>query len=164
MASIIDAFSKEQLEEIRKKTVLKLEEAEKGLIDQAKSFADAEIYEDLTDYCYEQVIAYIDVPENMEKILTDAGSFETMYNTIASQEEFKEMCKEELRHFPQVLLMQVISGACRYAVNSAAQVMEKDSKEEEELYQLEALYAKFGKDAMDYANGKNKKFAVQHVE
>lgn len=156
-------YSSEQLEQIEKLTTDALNAAHEALNDRTKDFADREIYENLTEFAYEQVLTYIDNPETLKKILTDSGMFQTMYHEIESKERFDEMTSDELRHLPHVFMMQIIAGACGFAVREAIEVLGDEEAQKAGLYALEDQYARFGKDAMEYANGKNKNVGIQHV-
>lgn len=157
-------FSQEQLEQIAKAADEKINAAHQALNERTKDFAQRETYENITEFAYEQVLSYINNPEELKKILSDAGMFQTMYQEISEKEPFDEMADEELKHFPHVLTMTVIAGSCAFAVREAIDLLGEKEAKLTDLYQLEDRYVQFQRDAMDYANGKNKNVGIHNVE
>lgn len=150
------ALLDEKLQEIMAETVKDMKESEKKLIERAEAMEDVKTYTDLTNYCYEKMYAYVEEPDDLEKILTDPKSIESMYSEMSETEEFKEICTEEYKGFPRVILMTVLAGTDAHACHHAAALLKDDPEESTRLDNLANLYHHYLEEALAYGRGERK--------
>lgn len=150
------ALLDEQLQNIMDATVKDMEANEKALIQRAQAMEDVKTYEDLTNFCYENVFAYIQNPDDLKKILTDPQSIEGMYAAISEDEDFKAICAEEYKGFPRVILMTVLAGSDALACHHAAALLKDDPEEATRLDNLANLYHHYLEEALAYGRGERK--------
>lgn len=133
----------------------------RSLSAKAQTMADAGTYMDLIDYCFENVEAYVDNPDNMMKILTDSYNIQPAYNSIAETEEFKEICSEEYKGFPRIILMTVLAGSLAACANEAYLLCkDKDPQTAGYFDSLVDVYHKYLQDALSYGKGDDKKVVM----
>lgn len=154
-------FTPEVLADLIDKTNAIMQGNYKALSERAAGMANANMYQDLIDYCYEQVGQYIDNPDNMMKILSDPNNIQPAYNAMAETEEFKAISMEEYKGFPRVILMTVLAGSEAAAANEAYE-MYRDSDPEIAPYldNLANVYHKYFSDAVSYGKGEDKKVVM----
>lgn len=150
------ALLDEKLQDIMDATLCDMKESEKKLIARAQAMEDVKTYTDLTDYCYGKMYAYVEDREDLKKILTDPKSIEVMYNAMSDTEEFKEICTEEYKGFPRVILMTVLAGTDAHACHHAAELLKDDPEESTRLDNLANLYHHYLEEALAYGRGERK--------
>lgn len=154
-----EIFNEDTLKEVRNITVEGMKNAEKALIDRAQAMDNAENYMDLTDFCYDKVLTYVENLEDLKQILTNPKFTSTIFNTIAEMEEFKEFEAEEVHHFPRIILMTIVTGSEKIACQAAAEVYKDSAEAVGQFKNLENVYAGYLQDALAYGRGEKKNVA-----
>lgn len=158
--SIREALSEEILKQVIADTYKAMEANYKAISSKASGMADVHTYQELLDYCYQQVGLYLDNPDNMKKVLLETNNIPTAYHSMTEAEAFKEICTEEYRGFPRVIMMTVLAGSEAAAAYAAAQYFEDngfDLSFVEYEDRMGATYQKYVKDAIAYGRGGDKK-------
>lgn len=158
-----DALNTEVIAAVIAATNEAMEKNYKALSERASGMADVHTYQELLDYCYQQTGLYLDNPDNMKKVLIDANNIPSAYYSMVENEEFKEICTEEYKGFPRVIMMTILAGSEASAAYAAAQYFEDngfDLSMVEYEDNLGATYRKHVQDAVAYGKGEDKKIMM----
>ncbi len=151
-----DMFTNDTLKKVHERTIEKMKEQEKALIDKAKSMDNADNYIELTEFCYKEVRKFVGNDEDLEQILTYPQITSKIFNTIVDTDEFKKFEAEEVRRFPRVVLMTVVTGSESIACQAAEEVYADDKEAIEQFEELKKVYHGYLQDALAYGRGEKK--------
>lgn len=154
-----EALTHEVIEAIIAETDSRMKDSYEALSSRTANMPDAQNYQMLVDYCYQQATLYLDNPDNMKKVLVDSNNIASAYHSMVENEEFKALLPEEYKGFPRIIMMTVLAGSEANAAISAASYLEAhDAQTELVDYEdkLAEIYRGYLQDALDYGNGKKK--------
>ncbi|WP_301185657.1 hypothetical protein, partial [uncultured Dubosiella sp.] len=79
-----------------------------------------------------------------------------IFSTIVETDEFKKFEAEEVRRFPRVVLMTVVTGSESIACQAAEEVYADDKEAVEQFEKLKKVYHGYLQDALAYGRGEKK--------
>lgn len=148
-----------RLQEILNLSFSFMDQSYRELSAQVSSMPNVYVYQELLDYCYEELIQYIRPYDHVMNILCQPTNIQPVYFSIVEAESFKSLCTEELKAFPRILAMTLLVGIEMTVVKSARQVL--DDQDEKILRYLDELidtYQDFLIDALSYGKGEKKSY------
>ncbi|MGM9961073.1 MAG: hypothetical protein ACI32F_07175 [Allobaculum sp.] len=150
-------LDEQRLNEILNLTFQVMDSNYRALSAQASSMPNVRVYQDLLDYCNDQVVQYIHNYDNLMNVLLAPTNIQPVYFSIVESDAFGELCTEEFRGFPRIVAMALLAGTEAAAANCAMQVLKNEN--DELIAYLDGLvdvYQGYLADALAYGKGEKK--------
>lgn len=129
----------------------------RALSAQASSMPNVHVYQELLDYCHEQVVQYIRNYDHLMNILCQPTNIQPVYFSIVESDAFKSLCTEEFKGFPRIIAMAMLAGTEAAVANCTLQVLEdQDERIVRYLDELVDTYQGYLLDALAYGKGEKK--------
>lgn len=136
----------------------------RALSAQASSMPNVRVYQDLLDYCHEQVVQYIRNYDHLMNILCQPTNIQPVYFSIVESDAFKTLCTEDFKGFPRIIAMALLAGTEAAVANCTLQILE--DQDESVIRYLDGLvdtYQGYLLDALAYGKGEKKSvFFTEH--